>query len=231
MKIYEVGGSVRDGFLGIPTNDYDFAVEAESYDAMREELVKKGLVIWQERPEFYTIRGKMKFGDVTRDADFVLCRIESDYSDSRRPDSVRVGTIIDDLMRRDFTCNAIAKDENGHILDPFGGYADTMDKVLRTVGNVEKQMNQDRLRIIRAIRFRITRGFDIEQELDYFIKDIPTDYLASVSTDRIRTEIEKCFRFNSLNAIKVFSEYEYLLEDIFSRGIWLKATTEMRKNQ
>src|SRR5689334_19330699 len=99
VKLYKVGGYVRDQVLGLKSKDIDYAVEAESYDAMKNHLIEKGAKIYLEQPQYFTIRGKLN----DEDADFVLCRKEGKYSDGRRPDTVEIGTIYDDLARRDFT--------------------------------------------------------------------------------------------------------------------------------
>ena len=92
VKVFRVGGAVRDQFLNRPNKDVDFAVEAESYEAMKEYIVANGGKIYLETPEFFTIRGKIPNPG---DADFVLCRKDGQYSDGRRPDSVSHGTIIE----------------------------------------------------------------------------------------------------------------------------------------
>jgi len=120
---FEVGGCLRDEFKGIPSKDVDFAVEAPSFEAMRDELIEDGFEIFEERPEFFTIRAKVPKGnpleDRTRVADFVMCRKDGPSSDGRRPDFVEPGTIFDDLARRDFTVNAIARNAiTGEIIDP-----------------------------------------------------------------------------------------------------------------
>ena len=111
MHIYQVGGSLRDECLGRPCKDFDFSVEAPSYEAMREHLVQDGYTIFLEKPEYLTIRARFPKGHPQERvcADFVLCRKDGFYSDGRRPDTVEPGTIYDDLARRDFTMNAMAR--------------------------------------------------------------------------------------------------------------------------
>ena len=78
VRVFKVGGAVRDQFLNRPNKDVDFAVEAESYDVMRNYILENGGKIYLETPEFLTIRGRMPdLGD----ADFVLCRKDGKYSD------------------------------------------------------------------------------------------------------------------------------------------------------
>jgi len=107
IKLFEVGGHVRDGLLGIKSKDIDMAVEAPSWEAMREFVKHNTKKIFLEKEEFLTIRA---MGHDGLPKDFVLCRKDGAYSDGRRPDTVEAGTIFDDLARRDFTVNAIAKE-------------------------------------------------------------------------------------------------------------------------
>ena len=103
VKLYEVGGSIRDSLLGILNKDRDFvAVCPEGWDYLvnwADMWLDKVFLI---TPEYFTIRG-IKGGEIF---DFVLARKEGAYSDGRHPDSVEPGTLEDDLARRDFTMNA-----------------------------------------------------------------------------------------------------------------------------
>lgn len=197
MKIYEVGGTIRDEILGIPNKDKDYAVEAESYADMYEYILESGGTIWQERLEFGSIRAKMpKLGD----ADFTICRVDGFYSDGRHPDYIKPGTILDDLARRDFTMNAIARDiETGEIIDPYDGQGDIKRRIIYSVGNAEDRMNEDALRMFRAIRFAITKNMHIDFKIKKFILDIP-DFrylLYNVSQERIYEEMAKMFVHNT----------------------------------
>src|ERR1035438_8197642 len=103
IKCYQVGGFVRDRLLGVKSKDLDYAVECADYPTMLRWIQSQGKV-YLEQPEFWTVRahiGKLP-------ADYVLCRKDGQYGDGRRPDSVSVGTLLDDLARRDFSVNAIA---------------------------------------------------------------------------------------------------------------------------
>ena len=152
IKYYMVGGAVRDKILGIDPKyikDIDYSVEAPSYEAMKTELLKRGLEMFPIKEDYMTIRGKLN--GVA--ADFVLCRKDGHYSDGRRPDTVEIGTLYDDLARRDFTMNAIALDEDDNIIDPFDGRGDLHRGIIRCVGKATDRMREDSLRLIRAIRF------------------------------------------------------------------------------
>ena len=115
-------------------------------------------------PEFLTIRAQVPASEAkllarTKVADFVLCRKDSASGDGRRPDSVEPGTVLDDLARRDFTMNAIARDvQTGEVLDPHGGREDIKWKTLRFVGDPMTRIREDGLRVLRGLRFMITKG-------------------------------------------------------------------------
>lgn len=211
VKIYKVGGAVRDEILGVKSKDIDYAVEAPSWVVMREYIARYGK-IWLETPQYYTIRAKMPdLGD----ADFVLCRKDGEYTDGRRPDSVQMGTIYDDLARRDFTINAIAiETATGKMLDPHGGYQDIQDKVIRCVGSAKDRMTEDSLRMLRAIRFAITKEFRIDPEIDEILK-YKYILLANVSEDRVREELMKAFKHNTYKTLQLLNEYSSLTEFIF----------------
>lgn len=210
IKTFEVGGCVRDSILGVSSKDIDIAVEAESYDAFKQFVTESTKKIFLEKPEFFTIRA-LDFDNQAKD--FVLCRKDGAYSDSRHPDEVSVGTILDDLARRDFTMNAIAKivnpvgNDHGSFLDPFGGIVDLKDKVIRAVGSAEKRFDEDPLRIIRAMRFSITKQMQLSDEIaEVFADSSWAERLSSVSKDRIREELNKCFEFSTLDTLRFFEK-------------------------
>lgn len=230
--LWEVGGSIRDSFMGIDSKDKDFAVEAESFDAMREFLVSEGYTIFVETPHFLTIRahfpkGHEQFGKTT--ADFVLCRKDGAYSDGRRPDEVTPGTILDDLARRDFTINAMArKVGDDQILDPHDGYTDLHNGTLRCVGSAAARITEDPLRVMRALRFVICKGLtpdaELHQEMTNRLIGIS---LESVSIERIRDELFRCFRFDTLRTMRLLStEFEDIGKAVLEGPLWLKPTLE-----
>lgn len=134
-------------------------------------------------------------------------RVESKYSDKRHPDGVRFAkTLEEDLSRRDFTANAIAlriqphpnpnpllskeRGQDCEIIDLFGGREDIKNKIIRTVGNAEERLDEDALRMMRAIRFSVTLGFEIEKKTLEAIKKNAKN-LEYVSRERIKDELVK----------------------------------------
>ena len=196
MNIYLVGGCVRDKFLGKEPKDIDYAVEAESFEAMRNYLINDGAKIYLEKPEYLTIRAKHK----NVDADFVLCRNDGLYKDGRRPESTSIGTIYEDLARRDFCCNSISINiKTNELLDPFNGRQDIQDKIIRCTGSVER-LSEDYLRMLRAIRFAITLGFKLDDEIMVYIDD-NWKLLKEIAVERIVDELNKAFTFNMFETI------------------------------
>lgn len=215
-KFYKVGGYIRDKLLGIKSKDIDFAVEAESYEAMRQAVLNKGCKIFVDKPEYLTIRARHpELGAV----DYVLCRKDGEYSDGRRPDEVIPGNLYDDLARRDFTMNAIAEDEDGIIIDPFKGQFDIARKVIRCVGDAEKRFSEDSLRLVRAIRFSVTKSMLLDKAVRQALKNpVIVNQLRNVSIERVSDELYKGFKFNTLAMLRALAEYPLVEKECFSLG-------------
>lgn len=225
-QFYQVGGSVRDEILGLDSKDVDYSVVAPSYEHMKGAIQERGGKIFLETPEFFTIRAHVPSLGA---CDYVLARRDGDYSDGRRPDEVYAGSLEDDLARRDFTMNAIAKSENGQYIDPFGGVNDINDKVIRCVGDCEKRFEEDGIRILRAIRFSITKSFSVDKQIDDFIMEHKMEhYLRGVSQERVREELVKMFKHDTLQSISLLSMYG-LMPILFKDGLWLEPTSKGRK--
>ena len=196
IRFYEVGGCVRDSLLGLPCKDIDFVVVAPSYDAMRNHLLEQGFKIYLESPEFVTIRCGVPVGHPLRarvkDTDFVLARKDAPTGDGRRPDYVEAGTLADDLARRDFTCNSIAKDPlTGELIDLHQGIPDLRQGLLRFVGDPNKRIEEDGLRVLRGFRFMITKGLKPTLETQTALLSAQAaERLQCVSIERVREELE-----------------------------------------
>lgn len=179
-----VGGCVRDSLLGRRPSDWDLCTDA------RPQQVKACL-----SPRWRTVDTGIAHGTVTvltrgGPVEVTTFRVETGYSDHRRPDGVRfVEDLKEDLARRDFTVNAMALDEGG-IVDPFGGRADLEAKVIRCVGEPAARFEEDALRILRALRFASCLDFAIEPAtLAAARAAAPT--LSRVSAERVFTELDK----------------------------------------
>jgi tRNA nucleotidyltransferase (CCA-adding enzyme) len=146
-----VGGCVRDRLLGRPLKDVDIATSArpEEVSALFAHTIPTGI-----RHGTVTVVHQGKSYEVT------TYRMESGYSDGRRPDTVNyVGDIAEDLARRDFTVNAIAVDLSGACIDPFQGRRDLALRFIRCVGDPRQRFAEDALRMLRAIRFAAALDF------------------------------------------------------------------------
>lgn len=223
IKYYKVGGWVRDKIIGCKSKDVDFAVEASSYQEMKDDILSRGCKIYLENPEFLTIRASHpEFGGV----DYVLCRKDGPYSDGRHPDSVEIGTIYNDLARREFGMNAMAIDENDNLIDPFGGRCDIAARRIRCVGNAFERFSEDSLRILRAIRFSIKYDFWIEYETSAAMHRLAIK-IFNLPEDRIREELEKCFKINTNKTLTLLSGLG--LMDLFDGKkfkLWLMPTSK-----
>ena len=242
FKFYEVGGKIRDEFLGLPNKDVDYVAvpceealkqrlsACEMFTVLCDYLKNEGFEIFLITRECFTIRAKFPRGYKYQGvADFVMARKEVGYIPGTRTPIVEPGNLYDDLSRRDFTVNALAKDpDTGEIIDLFEGRDDLKIKRLATPLDVETTLNDDPLRILRAIRFKITKGFLFDSELDAAIMYYPyEERMHVVSEQRIREELLKCFKYSTLETLKVLNDYEPLRDYIFTRtNLWLKPTNE-----
>lgn len=174
------GGCVRDMIMGLEPHDYDIATSATPDEV--ESLFN------------HTIPVGKQFGIVVVVIDgeqFEVARFRKDSTDSdgRRPDSVVFSSMEEDAKRRDFTINGMFFDPTtDELFDFVGGQEDIKLGVIRFIGNAQDRINEDHLRLIRAIRFASRFGFDIEQKS--IIKD-NIQLLHTVSKERIKNEIEK----------------------------------------
>lgn len=228
VNMYVVGGWVRDKILGLDSKDIDFAVEAPSYEAMKEEILRRGGHIYIEKPEYLTIRANFsKWGA----ADFVLCRRDGTYFDGRRPESVEPGTLIDDLKRRDFTMNAIAMTEDGEYIDPFNGRVDIEDKMIRCVGVAKERFEEDYLRMLRAIRFQVTKNMQLSPEIIRCLtRSDLVKQIKNVSIERVYEEMYKAFAHDTHKTMSLLMYYYPMVGKIIfdNTQLWLKPTLEIR---
>lgn len=184
FSAYTVGGAVRDSILGLPVSDWDITTSASPEET---EEVFEG---------FRVIETGIRHGTVTVIVDsnpieITTMRIDGDYTDNRRPDSVEfTDDIAADLSRRDFTVNAIAYSPVRGLADPFGGVDDIRRKVIRCVGNADRRFQEDSLRIMRALRFGCLPGFTIEKETsESLVRN--RALLKNIAGERIFRELSK----------------------------------------
>lgn len=241
FKIYEVGGKIRDEILGLKSKDVDY-VAVPSDDLIRDVssahamfnilegyLKEEGFQLFLVTPGCFTIRAKFpdnhRYSGV---ADFVMARKEIGYIPGTRTPIIKPGTLYDDLERRDATLNALAKDENGIIIDYFDGLTHLKYGILRTPLDPIKTFNDDSLRIIRFIRFSITKGFTIADDIQKVMCEYDYDNkMGVVSIERIREELLKCFKYDTLKTLRTLNQYSGLRDYVFKNNLlWLKPTME-----
>ena len=184
FESYLVGGCVRDLIIGLEPKDWDVTTNATP------EQVQKVFPDSFYENEYGTVGVKTgSENERTAIVEVTPYRIESEYSDKRRPDSVKFGTsLLEDLARRDFTINALALDPKGQITDPYDGQKDIKDKVVRAVGNPSERFNEDALRMLRAVRLVAELDFGIDGETAAAISQ-NSEHLSSISRERVRDEL------------------------------------------
>lgn len=186
--IYLVGGCVRDMLLGTTPKDYDFTVETQPENI--ENILKLYHIPFNAMSAKYgTIVARIG----NEEYEITSTRKEADYVDNRHPEEVIFGVSIEeDLKRRDFTINAMAMDSKGNIIDSFDGNKcfDMENHLIKTVGNPETRFKEDPLRIMRALRFSITKGFQLDAATQKAMVDCK-DMLNNISKERITAELRK----------------------------------------
>jgi tRNA nucleotidyltransferase/poly(A) polymerase len=242
-QLFKVGGCVRDSFLGIDSKDIDFTFVLDNlnqsveqgFSDMEKWMTEQGFQIFLSTPEMFTIRAKFPKGDPNEGlvADFVMARKEVGYVEGTRRPILVLGTLEDDLIRRDFTLNAMAVDEDGNLIDLFDGRKDLSLGILRTPLPAEQTMMDDPLRFLRALRFSITKGFSITPSIFEAMTqpDILEKLEKVVSAERIRDEVFKMMKADTVKTLELFREVEVILPGftalVFGRGLWLKPTFEL----
>ncbi|MGM0385185.1 MAG: CCA tRNA nucleotidyltransferase [Actinomycetota bacterium] len=185
-EIALVGGPVRDAFLGVPSNDLDFATSAHP-DETERILAGWADHDWGVGREFGTIGAKK--GDTV--VEVTTYRSEAYDMDSRKPQVAYGTTLEGDLTRRDFTLNSMAvRLPDLEFVDPTGGMDDLAGQLLRTPATAEQSFDDDPLRIMRAARFTAQLGFDVAPDVMSAMTAM-SSRLAIVSAERIRAELER----------------------------------------
>ena len=178
-----VGGCVRDALLGQSPGDWDVTTSAlpeETLAAFGPRALPTGL-------KHGTVTVKTENGPV----EVTTFRIDGAYRDHRRPESVAFTRSLDeDLARRDFTVNAMARNLRGELRDPFGGREDLRRKVLRCVGDPDRRFQEDALRILRGLRFAAALGLEIEPGTAAALRR-NREGLRDIAAERIQTEFFK----------------------------------------
>ena len=208
FEAFIVGGAVRDLIIGGTPDDFDITTDAKAEDI--ENVFK----------DYKTIPTGIKHGTVTviidgNQLEITTYRLDGDYKDHRHPDNVSFTDNLSlDLLRRDFTVNAMAYSPKRGLVDEHGGVEDIKNKIIRCVGNPAERFSEDALRIMRALRFSAKLGFDIEKETLSAATFKKSD-LSYVSKERINAELSKLLMSENseqLRKILLFDGKEIMFE-------------------
>lgn len=238
FKMYKVGGCVRDQLLGITPRDIDYTVVLQKqdnekyndnditiiYNLLCDYLIEHAYIILAKNPKCFTIKAK---NTITKEAaEFVLARKEISYDqDSRSPNISTIGTLNDDLIRRDFTINTLAINiETNEIIDICNGLSDLENKVLRTPLDAQISLINDPLRILRGMRFSITKNFKLDPSFFMALKNekLWDKFTKVVSQERIKNELDQMFKYDTIATLNMLyqikeidnSYYETILKNI-----------------
>jgi poly(A) polymerase len=189
-ELYLVGGSVRDAFLKQLGHDLDFTTSARPDDV--EALLRRlSPSVWTIGKEFGTIGCKVTTGDASWVIEVTTFRSDVYRSDSRKPQVAFGDTLDGDLVRRDFTVNAMALSlPDRRFVDPYGGLADLAAGVLRTPATPEQSFSDDPLRMLRAARFAAQLQFRPAPEVVAAMTAM-ADRISIISAERVRDELSK----------------------------------------
>jgi tRNA nucleotidyltransferase (CCA-adding enzyme) len=182
-RLYIVGGTTRDLLLNRSYSDWDFVTDATPSE-------EKAFL---PAADFtFAKYGSVKLHPGTsHEVDLTTLRVEGAYDDFRHPSFIQfVKDPRQDYVRRDFTINALYLDENYHLLDFCGGYADLKAKIIRFVGDPSKRVQEDPLRILRAERFAQVLGFTFEEKTKQAIEE-NRSLLAKLNPEKVKEERRK----------------------------------------
>lgn len=184
FRAYFVGGCVRDELLGKTPHDYDVATDATP--EVIETTFARTIPVGRQFGVMLVLENGIQIEVAT-------FRKESGYADGRHPQNVAFSTPEEDAQRRDFTVNGLFLDPvTGTLLDWVGGVQDLKAKVLRTIGDPTERFTEDKLRLLRAIRFAKQLEFTIAPETFSAVQHLAAG-LRTVSAERIRDELSKLF--------------------------------------
>jgi|MDTB01.1.fsa_nt_gb tRNA nucleotidyltransferase/poly(A) polymerase/uncharacterized membrane protein (UPF0127 family) len=184
-QMYVVGGAVRDKLLNKAPKDYDLATNVPPEKVMKILSKDPLLNIKPVGEAFGVVLVKTPEGN-----EYEIATFRKDIGKGRRPDSVEFTDIKSDVQRRDLTINALFYDmDSSEVVDYVGGIKDLEKGVIKAVGDPAERFDEDKLRVLRAIRFAGRMGSDLDDETKQAILDDP--YLDQVSQERIRDEFLK----------------------------------------
>ena len=181
-EAYFAGGCVRDDLMKVPPEDIDIATAAVPDEV--EKIFPKTVAVGKQFGVMLVVEGGRPFEVAT-------FRTEGDYHDGRHPSSVSFSIPEKDARRRDFTINGLFYDPfHRQVIDFVGGTQDIQNKIVRAIGDPQKRFQEDKLRLLRALRFASSLGFQIDPETWKAIQESASQ-IRQVSPERIRGEVVK----------------------------------------
>ena len=228
FEAYVVGGYVRDYLLGISSTDIDICTNAP-IDKIEKMFKGRG----KSFPQYFAYH----ISDGEYEYDITTYRKELRYK-KNKPVEIKIAKNLgEDLLRRDFTINTFAMDKDGYFIDLLGSKKDLNSKILKCVGDTDKRLEEDKTRIIRALRFACTLDFDLSSEIinfiankSYMLNEVPKEYkrkeldkiFDSIGVDKFlyyvrRFDIQKYFDIKFDKVIPTYNRY----------GIWAQIETDL----
>lgn len=207
------GGCVRDQLLGLEPTDYDVATSAKP-DEVRAVFGRRRTLPIGASFGVITVLGPRSAGQI----EVATFRSDAAYSDGRHPDSVTFTTARDDAARRDFTINGLFFDPvSNEVVDYVGGREDLERKRIRAIGDPHERLHEDKLRMLRAVRFAATFGFEIEPDTLAAIRQSAAE-VTTVSAERIGMEVRRMVtgvnRTRALDLLRATGLLEHVLPEL-----------------
>ncbi len=223
FQAYLVGGYPRDLYMGKESVDYDICTSATPKEI--KEIFKNSILKVEQYGSVTLMSDNLRF-------EITTFRKDIKYLNNRKPIEIEyIDNLEEDLKRRDFTMNTMCLDSNGNLIDLLNGREDIKNKIIRTVGNADKKISEDSLRILRAIRFATVLNFNLDEDLKSAIIKYK-HLLNNLSYYRKKEELDKIFSSNNaikgINLIKELgldenlelSNISNLVQTTYLIGIW-----------
>jgi poly(A) polymerase len=220
---YLVGGCVRDLLIGIAPQDYDIATSARPNEVMAlfPETIPVGA-------QFGVVLVVVRHADAKPiHVEVATYRSDVGYTDGRHPDAVRYSdTAQQDVQRRDFTVNGLLLDPTtDEVIDYVGGRADLERKIIRTIGEPHQRFSEDKLRMLRAVRFAARLGYHIDPPTMGAMRELAHE-IHMVSRERIRDELDKMLTEGHVRRCFELLDESGLLEEVLPEVSALKGVEQ-----
>lgn len=181
-EVYFAGGCVRDHLLGREPADIDIATSATPDEVQR--LFRRTIAVGKQFGVIVVLDDDLGF-------DVATFRTDGAYGDGRRPDEIQFSTAEEDVARRDFTINGLLmRPDDAEVVDHVGGVADLKARIVRTIGVPRERFEEDRLRILRGVRFATRLAFDLEDGTAAAIRAMAS-HAADPSAERVMGELQR----------------------------------------